>query len=294
MKIKTRKAIEEAIWQANRLKQPSHEETTPENSAVGKMERGAKYVTYDTARFVGSKTKQALHSVPKKSKAKRQAKHTVQTLQKAVQVSKAIGKAVIATAKATAKAIVATGKALYSALVAGGWIAVIVILVVCLIVAMGAMFFSDENGGTLPAVALSQVGNIGGEPYWSWYGFSSRVEWCACFVSWCGEQCGYIEAEIMPKYASCADGVTWFQEQELWLDSVNEPAPGMIIFFDWEQDGNADHTGIVTSVKDGIISTVEGNADDSVAVREYPVGDEEILGYGILLHTTKKDATQQG
>ena len=39
------------------------------------------------------------------------------------------------------------------------------------------------------AVALSQVGDVGGQPYWSWYGFSSRVEWCACFVSWCGATC---------------------------------------------------------------------------------------------------------
>ena len=36
-------------------------------------------------------------------------------------------------------------------------------------------------------VALTQVGNVGGEPYWSWYGFGSRVEWCACFVSWCAD-----------------------------------------------------------------------------------------------------------
>ena len=39
-------------------------------------------------------------------------------------------------------------------------------------------------------VALTQVGNVGGEPYWSWYGFGSRVEWCACFVSWCADPCG--------------------------------------------------------------------------------------------------------
>ena len=29
----------------------------------------------------------------------------------------------------------------------------------------------------------AQLGNVGGEPYWSWYGFQGRVEWCACFVS---------------------------------------------------------------------------------------------------------------
>lgn len=38
-------------------------------------------------------------------------------------------------------------------------------------------------------VALSQIGNVGGQPYWSWYGFESRVEWCACFVSWCANEC---------------------------------------------------------------------------------------------------------
>ena len=42
------------------------------------------------------------------------------------------------------------------------------------------------------AVAASQIGNVGGQPYWSWYGFSERVEWCACFVSWCANECGYI------------------------------------------------------------------------------------------------------
>ena len=46
-------------------------------------------------------------------------------------------------------------------------------------------------------VALSQIGNMGGEPYWSWYGFNSRVEWCACFVSWCANECGYIDAGVI-------------------------------------------------------------------------------------------------
>ena len=60
-------------------------------------------------------------------------------------------------------------------------------------------------------VARSQLGNIGGEPYWSWYGFGSRVEWCACFVSWCADQCGYIENGIIPKYAGCVSGMNWFK-----------------------------------------------------------------------------------
>ena len=58
--------------------------------------------------------------------------------------------------------------------------------------------------GEIVTVALSQVGNTGGAPYWSWYGFGSRVEWCACFVSWCANECGYIDAGVIPKFAACA------------------------------------------------------------------------------------------
>jgi hypothetical protein len=83
------------------------------------------------------------------------------------------------------------------------------------------------------AVALSQIGNVGGQPYWSWHGFNSRVEWCACFVSWCANECGYIDAGVIPKYAGCVWGVEWFKERGQWLDNSAEPSSGMIIFFDW-------------------------------------------------------------
>ena len=44
------------------------------------------------------------------------------------------------------------------------------------------------------------------QPYWSWYGFDSRVEWCACFVSWCYGQSGRTE----PRFAGCqSQGVPW-------------------------------------------------------------------------------------
>lgn len=142
--------------------------------------------------------------------------------------------------------------------------------------------------GEIVQVALSQVGNIGGEPFWSWYGFNSRVEWCACFVSWCAEQCGYIDQGLIPKYAWCPYGVQWFQGINQWIDGSMEPAPGMIIFYDWNkestngQDGVSDHTGIVEYVENGIVHTIEGNWGDSVAQRELPVGYYEILGYGFM------------
>ena len=145
--------------------------------------------------------------------------------------------------------------------------------------------YSDDQ---IVTVALSQVGNVGGEPYWSWYGFRSRVEWCACFVSWCANECGYIETGVIPKFAGCVNGVQWFKDRGQWIDGSAEPVSGMIIFFDWDnkgssgpQDGQSDHVGIVQKVENGIVYTVEGNSGDSCRVNQYSVGHYEVLGYGV-------------
>ena len=142
--------------------------------------------------------------------------------------------------------------------------------------------------GEIVSVALSQVGNVGGQPYWSWYGFEGRVEWCACFVSWCANECGYIDSGVIPKYALCSDGVNWFKDRGQWADNTAEPTAGQIIFFDWDdengQDGVSDHTGIVEKVENGIVYTVEGNSGDTCRQKQYPVGYYEILGYGVPAH----------
>ena len=145
--------------------------------------------------------------------------------------------------------------------------------------------YSDDQ---IVTVALTQIGNVGGQPYWSWYGFDSRVEWCACFVSWCANECGYIDTGVIPKYAGCVNGVQWFKDRGQWIDGSSEPVAGMIIFFDWDnrgssgpQDGLSDHTGIVQKVENGIVYTVEGNSGDSVRINQYAVGHYEILGYGV-------------
>ncbi len=137
------------------------------------------------------------------------------------------------------------------------------------------------SDGQIVTVALSQVGNVGGQPYWSWYGFNSRVEWCACFVSWCANECGYIDAGIIPKYAGCINGSQWFKDRGQWADRNYEPAPGTIIFFDWEGDGSTDHTGIVQKCENGTVYTVEGNSGDACRTRTYSVGSSVIYGYGI-------------
>ena len=134
--------------------------------------------------------------------------------------------------------------------------------------------------GEIVAVALSQVGNIGGQPYWSWYGFDRRVDWCACFVSWCAEQCGYLEIGVIPRFAGCIQGSNWFKSRGLWQDGSYEPRPGDIIFFDWEGDGLPDHVGIVEKVENGQIHTAEGNSGDMCRQNSYPVGSSVVYGYG--------------
>ena len=133
------------------------------------------------------------------------------------------------------------------------------------------------------AVAQSQIGNVGGQPYWSWYGFGSRVEWCAIFASWCADQCGYIDAGIVPKFAGCGVGVQWFQNRGQWLPGSATPEPGMLIFFQWygSDSSIADHVGIVESVADGRVYTIEGNSNDQVRRNSYPIGYGEIKGYGV-------------
>ena len=63
--------------------------------------------------------------------------------------------------------------------------------------------FTGGGNQAIVEVALTQLGNEGGQPYWSWYGFEGRVEWCACFVSWCANECGYIDTGVIPKFAGC-------------------------------------------------------------------------------------------
>lgn len=149
------------------------------------------------------------------------------------------------------------------------------------------------GNGDLVAVAQSQVGNVGGAPYWSWYGFSSRVEWCAIFVSWCAEQCGLLDSGAMPKFSGVGTGVNWFQSRGQWLPGSATPEPGMLIFFKWYGSDAfvADHVGIVERVENGRVYTIEGNSNDMVRRNSYPVGYGEIVGYGVTAVTEKTPHT---
>ena len=146
----------------------------------------------------------------------------------------------------------------------------------------GVDFINGTRPGNPELVELAkrQVGNVGGYPYWSWYGFNSRVEWCACFVSWCYGQMGLSE----PRFAACqSQGIPWFQSHGQWgARGYENIAPGDSIFFDWDLDGSADHVGIVIGTDGSRVYTVEGNSGDACKIKSYDLNYECIKGYGLM------------
>ena len=259
-----------------------------------------------TSKLTGKQIKNTRY-VAKKTEQK--TKEAIKLSKKAYQISKATAKRVAQDTKRLVKAIIKVvkttiiaAKAAFTLLIAGGWISVIVILIVCIM--GGAMALYKANGeknselgiyndaswnSDIVSTAISQLGNKGGQPYWSWYGFESRVAWCACYVSWCANECGYIDRGIIPKFSACNDGIAWFKEKEQWIEPTDIPITGDLIFFDWNdggQDGSSDHVGIVEyyDIEKNIVHTIEGNSNDECKQREYSKDDNQIMGYGRPLY----------
>lgn len=145
----------------------------------------------------------------------------------------------------------------------------------------------DASNYDIVKVAYKEIGNIGGEKYWRYLGFNSYQSWCACFVSWCANECGFIEKGIIPKFSSVGYGYSWFVSKGLWLSGSYAPEPGMIVFFDFTdrelnevRDGVTDHVGIVKDVKDGYVYCIEGNYRNTCQETKYVIGHYNILGYG--------------
>ena len=134
--------------------------------------------------------------------------------------------------------------------------------------------------GDIVAVAKSQVGNVGGKKYWKWYGFDSHVEWCAIFVSWCANESGDLNVSI-PKFSRVEDGIQWFKDNKKWADKNYKPKSGDLIFFDWNNDNDPDHVGIVESSDNQYVYTIEGNSNDECREKKYSLINEVVRGYGM-------------
>lgn len=142
----------------------------------------------------------------------------------------------------------------------------------------------DPRGAEILATAISYVGYEEGEDGYTTFGDHYDLpyeDWCAMFVSWCLEE---HEIESVPISPSCAVMLAEAKEAGLFR-AVDEyaPAAGDIVVFDYELDGLADHVGFVDNLdlEEGILHTVEGNYDNSVAEVDR-AWDTSIVGYIIV------------
>ena len=107
------------------------------------------------------------------------------------------------------------------------------------------------------------------------------MSWCHAFVSWCANECGFIESNIIPKTAACETGRQWFiHKQQYQKAGSYTPQAGDIIYFDKGGVGESHHVGIVEYVENGIVHTIEGNKNNQVMRGHYELTYKGIMGYG--------------
>lgn len=169
---------------------------------------------------------------------------------------------------------------------------ILLILMLPLLLLSGSGQPERTDGTEIAAVAREELQvsdeNIGGVKYKIWYGMDA--DWCAMFVSWCADQCGYVEAGIMPKTASVSTMRSWYEQRDLFRirESGYEPRAGDVVIF-----GNGmSHTGLVVEYdpETNILTTIEGNTGSSgttpyhkgsrVRMKRYPITYDHIIGYG--------------
>ena len=134
--------------------------------------------------------------------------------------------------------------------------------------------------------------------YGKWHGINPGA-WCHMFVSWCACQAG-IGTDIIPKTASCDNGMQWFKDRNRWQAAPAwggnyTPKRGDIVYYSSTgKSWDSTHVGIVTSVANGMLDTIEGNTGDCVARRVHILTDKYILGYGTPAYIEDKPTPSGG
>ena len=108
-------------------------------------------------------------------------------------------------------------------------------------------------------------------------------DWCDTFISFLAIKTGAVD--LIERECGVERHVNLFKQLGIWIeDGTITPKPGDIITFNWDSsnqpnNGWADHIGIVESVSNGMITTIEGNSSRSVRRRQYSIGNGNIRGY---------------
>lgn len=110
--------------------------------------------------------------------------------------------------------------------------------------------------------------------------------WCATFVS--AVAIRQKLTDIIPTECGCERQIELFKALGRWQeDDSYVPAPGDLIYYDWNMTergrctGWADHVGIVVGIKWPFVKVIEGNREDQVMYRVIPVNEVTIRGFGL-------------
>ena len=112
-------------------------------------------------------------------------------------------------------------------------------------------------------------------------GVTNGLAWCGFFVWWCMKNAG-VQAGTYPASGSTNYMYSFFKNKgTLMSPKTYTPKPGDVIFFDNEWDGIPNHVGIVESVVNGSVTTIEGNRSDVVG-RRYNAQNSKVMAYGSI------------
>ena len=115
------------------------------------------------------------------------------------------------------------------------------------------------------------------------YAVKNTDDWCDVFVTTIFQREGL--SDLVGRECGVERHIQIFKRLGIWNeDGGSTPKAGDIITFNWDQDsqpnnGFADHIGIVESVSNGVIHTIEGNSNDQVRRKTYRIGHGNIRGF---------------
>ena len=115
------------------------------------------------------------------------------------------------------------------------------------------------------------------------YAVKNTDDWCDVFVTTIFQREGL--SDLVGRECGVERHIQIFKRLGIWNeDGGSTPKAGDIITFNWDQDsqpnnGFADHIGIVESVSNGVIHTIEGNSNDQVRRKTYQIGHGNIRGF---------------
>lgn len=181
------------------------------------------------------------------------------------------------------------------------------IMVLTLVLSCGITAFAEyentflntgNNAKDIVGVATTQIGYVEGNNNYTKYGEYydlPNAAWSALFVTWCAEMAG-VKSDVIPTFSNCELGRKWYVNRELYKENGEYiPKTGDIVFYDWNEDGVADHIGIVEGVDGEFLLTIEGNYGDCVAkITDVEYKSDEILGYATPKYENKEVSSSDG